>query len=325
LKIIEMLKFVDIAVKTVEETDVQGLYEISPVPRGYGNTLANSLRRVLLSSIPGSAITSVKIKGVEHEYATLEGVKEDVVEILLNLKQIKFKLVSDEPQTLTLKVKGAKDVKASDIEVSNGVEVTTPEVHVATVTGEKAELSMELVVERGVGYKDARNDDRSEAGRIMLDADFSPVRNVRFSVSDARKGKDTSLDLISVDITTDGSIAPKQALIESAMIMQEFMGKVIVALGISKKEVEEMVALANAMPEVVSEQSAVKDEVGSWRVEDLPISKRSKSGLLAGGYQTVQDLATIKKANLLELPGFGSKSLNEVVELMSQYGIEITD
>lgn len=320
-----MLKFVDIAVKTVEETDVQGLYEISPVPRGYGNTLANSLRRVLLSSIPGSAITSVKIKGVEHEYATLEGVKEDVVEILLNLKQIKFKLVSDEPQTLTLKVKGAKDVKASDIEVSNGVEVTTPEVHVATVTGEKAELSMELVVERGVGYKDARNDDRSEAGRIMLDADFSPVRNVRFSVSDARKGKDTSLDLISVDITTDGSIAPKQALIESAMIMQEFMGKVIVALGISKKEVEEMVALANAMPEVVSEQSAVKDEVGSWRVEDLPISKRSKSGLLAGGYQTVQDLATIKKANLLELPGFGSKSLNEVVELMSQYGIEITD
>ncbi len=320
-----MLKFVDIAVKTVEETDVQGMYEISPVPRGYGNTLANSLRRVLLSSIPGSAITSVKIKGVEHEYSTLEGVKEDVVEILLNLKQIKFKLVSDEPQTLTLKVKGAKDVKASDIEVSNGVEVTTPEVHVATVTGEKAELSMELVVERGVGYKDARNDDRSEAGRIMLDADFSPVRNVKFNVSDARKGKDTSLDLISVDITTDGSIAPKQALIESAMIMQEFMGKVIVALGISKKEVEEMVALANAMPEVVSEQSAVKDEVGSWRVEDLPISKRSKSGLLAGGYQTVQDLATIKKANLLELPGFGSKSLNEVVELMSQYGIEITD
>lgn len=320
-----MLKFADIAVKTVQETEVQGLYEVAPVPRGYGNTLANSLRRVLLSSIPGSAITSVKIKGVEHEYSTLEGVKEDVVEILLNLKQIKFRLVSDEPQTLTLKVHGAKEVKASDIEVSNGVEVTTPEVHIATVTGAKTELSMELVVERGVGYKDARNDDRSEAGKIMLDADFSPVRNVSFNVSDARKGKDTSLDSVTVDITTDGSIAPKQALIESAKIMQEFMGKVIVALGISKKEVEEMVALANAMPEVVSEQSAVKDEVGSWRVEDLPISKRSKSGLLAGGYQTVQDLATIKKANLLELPGFGSKSLNEVVELMSQYGIEITD
>ncbi len=320
-----MLKFVEIAVKTVEENELKGSYEVSPIPQGYGNTLANSLRRVLLSSIPGSAITSVKIKGVNHEYSTLEGVKEDVVEILLNLKQIKFTLPSDEPQTLTLKVKGAKEIKASDIVVSNGVVVTTPNVHIATVTDNSAELVIELVVERGVGYRDSNADQRSEAGRIMLDADFSPVRNVQFNVTDARKGKETNLDAVIIDIETDGSIAPKAALIESAKIMQEFMGKVIVALGISKKEVEEMVAAANAMPEIESTDKVVQDEVGSWRVEDLPISKRSKSGLLAGGYQTVQDLSKIKKSDLLELPGFGSKSLNEVVELMSQYGIDITE
>lgn len=320
-----MLKFVDIAVKTVVETELKGTYDISPIPKGFGNTLANSIRRVLLSSIPGSAVTSVKIKGVEHEYSTIEGVKEDVVELLLNLKQVKFTMSSDEPQTLTLKVKGAKEVKASDIVVSNGVLVTTPDVHIATVTDNSAELVIELVVERGVGYRDSNSDQRSEAGRIMIDADFSPIRSVSFDVSEARKGKDTNLDAVLVDIETDGSIAPKTALIESAKIMQEFMGKVIVALGVSKLEVEEMVAAANAMPEVVNTEKVVQDEVGSWRVEDLPISKRSKSGLLAGGYQTVQDLSKIKKSNLLELPGFGSKSLNEVVELMSQYGIDITE
>lgn len=320
-----MLKFVDIAVKTVVETELKGTYDISPIPKGFGNTLANSIRRVLLSSIPGSAVTSVKIKGVEHEYSTIEGVKEDVVELLLNLKQVKFTMSSDEPQTLTLKVKGAKEVKASDIVVSNGVLVTTPDVHIATVTDNSAELVIELVVERGVGYRDSNSDQRSEAGRIMIDADFSPIRSVSFNVSEARKGKETNLDAVLVEIETDGSIEPKTALIESAKIMQEFMGKVIVALGVSKLEVEEMVAAANAMPEVVSTEKVVQDEVGSWRVEDLPISKRSKSGLLAGGYQTVQDLSKIKKSNLLELPGFGSKSLNEVVELMSQYGIDITE
>lgn len=320
-----MLKFTEIAVKTINENEVMGTYEVSPIPKGYGNTLANSIRRVLLSSIPGSAVTAIKLKGVDHEYSTLEGVKEDVVEIILNLKQVKFRMASDEPQTLTLKVKGKKEVKASDIAMANGVEVTTPDVHIATVTAEKAEFNMEITVEKGVGYREAKNDDRSEMGKIMLDADFSPIRNVSFDVSDARKGKETNLDSVLVNITTDGSIAPKVALIESAKIIQEFLGKVIVALGISKKEVEEMVASANAMPEQPSENGSVSDEVGSWRIEDLPISKRSKSGLLAGGFQTVNDLANIKKADLLELPGFGSKSLNEVVELMSQYGIEIKE
>ena len=321
----KMLSFAEIAVKTVSEDETSGVYEVSPLPKGYGNTLANSLRRILLSSIPGCAITSVKIKGIEHEYSTISGIKEDVVEILLNLKQIKFTMVSEEPQVVTLSVKGKKKVEAKDINVVNGVEITTPEIHIATLSDEKASLNIEMVVEKGVGYREAKDDERSELGRIALDADFTPVKNVSFSVSQARKGKETNLDSVIISITTDGSIAPKQTLIECAKILQEFAGKVIVALGISKKEVEQMVEVANALPVEVKEEDGAADEVNNWKIEDLPISKRSKSGLLAGGYQTVGDMTKVKKADLLELPGFGSKSLNEVIELMSQYGINITD
>lgn len=320
-----MLTFSDIAVKTIKENETDGVYEISPIPRGYGNTLANSLRRILLSSLEGCAITSVKIKGVNHEYSTVEGVKEDMLEVILNLKQVKFQLATDEPQVLTLSVKGKKKALASDISVVNGAQVTTPDIEIATLTSEKSSLNIEIVVEKGVGYREAKNDERSEVGRIMLDADFTPVRVVNFTVSDARKGKETNLDSVMVSITTDGSIAPKTALIESAKTLQEFAGKVIVALGISKQEVEEMVALANALPQEVQEGDEAKDEVSNWKIEDLPISKRSKTGLLAGGFQTIGDLANINKSQLLELPGFGSKSLNEVIELMSQYGIEIKE
>ncbi|MCK9368707.1 DNA-directed RNA polymerase subunit alpha [Candidatus Dojkabacteria bacterium] len=320
-----MLSFAEIAVKTISEDETSGVYDISPLPKGYGNTLANSLRRILLSSIPGCAITSVKIKGVAHEYTTISGIKEDVVEILLNLKQIKFTMVSEEPQVVTLSIKGKKKVTAKDIDVVNGVEVTTKDVHIATLTDEKASLNVEMVIEKGVGYREAKDDERTDAGRIALDADFTPVKNVSFAISQARKGKETNLDSVSITITTDGSIAPKQALIECAKILQEFSGKVIVALGISKKEVEKMVEEANTIPVIAEAEDGGTEEVSNWKIEDLPISKRSKSGLLAGGYQTVGDMGKVTKKDLLELPGFGSKSLNEVVELMSQYGINITD
>lgn len=318
-----MLSFEDIAVKVVAEEGNSGQYEITPLPKGYGHTLVNSLRRILLSSLAGSAITSVRIKGVEHEYSALEGVKEDVVEIILNLKQIKFNVSADEPQICKLEVKGKGVVTAKDLKLPAGVEVSSQNVEIATITDEKASLVMEIVVERGVGYKEANDDVRSEVGRIPVDADFSPIVNVKFEVTDARKGQITNLDAVKISIETDGSIAPKQALLESAKILQDFAGKVMVALGISKKEVEQRAEETSAIPEVVDTVAAVEDEVSGWKVEDLPISKRSKSGLLAGGFQTVGDLSNAKVADLLELPGFGNKSLNEVVELMKQYGIEI--
>jgi DNA-directed RNA polymerase subunit alpha len=318
-----MLSFADIAVKVKEENEVTGIYEVTPLPRGYGHTLTNSLRRILLSSLRGSAVTSVKIKGAEHEYSTLKGVKEDVVEILLNVKQLRFKMAGEDPVVCRIEVSGKKEVTAKDIEVGTGVELTNPEVVIATLTDAKSSFVMELVVESGVGYREANEADRSEVGRIPLDADFSPIRKVSFNVSVARKGQQTNLDAVNIEITTDGSIAPKDALLQSAKILQDFSGKVMVALGVSKKEVEQMAEASNAIPAAESAAATVEDEINSWKIEDLPISKRSKSGLLAGGYVTVGDLAGIKAADLLELPGFGNKSLNEVIDLMNQYGIQI--
>jgi DNA-directed RNA polymerase subunit alpha len=318
-----MLSFADIAVKVKEENEVTGQYEISPLPRGYGHTLINSLRRILYSSLRGSAVTSVKIKGVDHEYSTVKGVKEDVVEILLNLKQLRFRMAGEDPVVCRIEASGKGVVTGKDIEVAAGVEVTNPEAVIANLTDAKSSLVIELAVESGVGYREANEADRSEVGRIPLDADFSPVRNVSFDVSVARKGQQTNLDAVNISITTDGSITPKEALIQSAKILQDFSGKVMVALGISKKEVEQLAEAASAIPEVAAESATVEDEINSWKIEDLPISKRSKSGLLAGGYVTVGDLAGVKAADLLELPGFGNKSLNEVIDLMNQYGIQI--
>ncbi len=318
-----MVAFNDIVVKVKKETASTGLFEISPLPRGYGHTLANSLRRVLLSSLKGAAITAIRIEGVEHEYSTLDGVKEDVVEILLNLKRIKFSVPTDGAFECKINVSGEKVITASDIVTTNGAEVSTKDIEVATLTGKKSTFVATLIVESGVGYKTANENDRSEKGMIPLDADFTPVTFVKFEVNDARKGQQTNLDSVIIEINTDGSIAPKQALIDSAKIVQEFAGKVMTALGIAKEEVEKLAEESTVLTPESQDSVSVVDEVSSWKIEDLPISKRSKSGLLAGGYNTVSDMKEATVAKLLELPGFGNKSLNEVVELMNQYGIEI--
>lgn len=319
-----MVDFKDIKVKIVSEEGNKAHFEIAPLPRGYGHTLANSLRRVLLSSLEGAAVTSIKVSGVEHEYTTVDGVKEDVVEIILNLKALKFSTTSDEPQVIILEASGEKAVTADDLALPGGVEVSDKKAHIATLTEKKASLSMEIVVEKGVGYRTADETGRSEMGRIPLDADFSPIKNVSFDVASARKGQKTNLDAVIVEIETDGSIKPIDALLQSVKIIQDFAGKVMVALGVPITEVEELAEASREADMATStENQGVDDEVSSWRVEDLPISKRSKSGLLAGGYETVGDLRGLTASDLLSLPGFGNKSLNEVLDLMSQYGIEI--
>ncbi len=317
-----MEAFKDINVTIREEEGNYGLYEISPLPRGYGHTLGNALRRILYSSLKGSGITSVKVKGAKHEYSTIEGVKEDVTSIILNLKQIKFKMESDEPKSGKISVKGKKIVKASDIELEAGVEVATPDVEIATLTDASSELDIEITVESGVGFFDARNIDREEVGVIPLDCDFTPIEQVSLSVEQARKGQETDLDSVVIGVETDGSIAPKEALLESSKILQEFAGKVMAAMGVSKKEVEELAEEANKI-EIEEEVVEELDEVNDLRIEELPISKRSKTGLLSGGYKTLGDLKSVSVEDLLSLSGFGNKSLNEVVELLNQYGINI--
>jgi len=317
-----MEAFKDIKVTIKAEEGNTGLYEISPLPRGYGHTLGNALRRILYSSLRGSGITSIKVKGAKHEYSTIDGVKEDLTTIILNLKQVKFRVDSEDAKTCKISAKGKGVIKASDIEVEAGAVVATPDLVIANLTDESAVLEIELTVESGIGYRDARNIDRSELGVIPMDCDFTPIEKVSMSVEQARKGQETDLDAVLIQVETDGSITPKDALLESAKILQEFAGKVMIAMGISKKEVEERVEEINQV-EVVEEAAEEYDEANDLRIEELPISKRSKTGLLSGGYKTLGDLKSVTVDDLLSLSGFGNKSLNEVVELLNQYGINI--
>ncbi|NMC09030.1 DNA-directed RNA polymerase subunit alpha [Candidatus Microgenomates bacterium] len=318
-----MEAFKDIKVTIKEEKENYGLFEISPLPRGYGNTLGNALRRILYSSLKGTGITGVNIKGLDHEYSVVDGVKENFVDIIMNLKQVKFKTNMDEVFTCKLNVKGKKSITAGDIEVSGDLEVVNKDLHIMELTDASSEVNMTLTVESGVGYKKVNANDRKEVGQIPLDCDFTPIERISMSVEQARKGQETDLDAVLIGVLTDGSIAPKDALLESAKILQEFAGKVMIAMGMAEKEVEAIAEEINTFE--VSEASATEevDEIGSWKIEDLPISKRSKTGLLAGGFKNVADLRNTTATELLNLPGFGNKSLNEILELLNQYDINI--
>jgi DNA-directed RNA polymerase subunit alpha len=317
-----MEAFKDIKVVIKDQEKNYGLFEIAPLPRGYGHTLGNALRRILYSSLPGAGITLVKVKGAKHEYSTVDGVKEDVLSIILNLKTLKFIVNSDEPQVCKIKVSGEKEVTTKDIKLSGDVELASEETHIATLTDASAELEMEFTVERGIGYRDVKDIDRPEAGTIPVDCDFAPIERVSLSVEQARKGQKTDLDAVVIGVYTDGSIEPKDALLESAKILQEFSGKVMIAMGMARKEVEELAEAASTADIELGEESE-ENEVYSWKIEELPISRRSKTGLLSGGYKVVGDLQDATKEDLLNLQGFGNKSLNEVVELLNEYGVNI--
>jgi DNA-directed RNA polymerase subunit alpha len=219
----ELINFTDaIRVKKVSEDSHEGIFEVEGLYKGYGVMVGNALRRVLLSSMPGAAITRVKIKNVSHEFSTLPGVVEDIVEITLNLKRVCFQIHSIEPQVLTLKVKGEKEVKASDIQANAQVTLVSPDVHIATLTEKKAEIDMELTVERGFGYVPA-NDRKTEklpVGVIALDAIFSPIVRVNFSVENMRVGDRADYNRVILSIGTDGSIMPSQALKQAGEILK---------------------------------------------------------------------------------------------------------
>lgn len=217
-----------VKIKTISETETEGLFEIEGLYTGYGLTLGNALRRSLLSSLPGAAITQVKLKGVEHEFSTIPGVKEDVVEITLNLKRVRFKFYATEPQVLTLKVKGEKKVTASDIKTNAQVEIVNLDCHIATLTGKNAEIDMELTVEKGLGYVpvEARKLEKLPIKTIALDAIFSPVQKVNFVVENMRVGDRTDYNRLKLTIETDGTITPSSALHKASNILKDHFEKV---------------------------------------------------------------------------------------------------
>lgn len=217
-----------VVIKTVSETPTEGVFEIEGLYTGYGLTVGNALRRVLLSSIPGAAVTQVKIHGVKHEFSTIEGIAEDVLELSLNLKKVRFALHSDEPQVLTLDVKGEKEVTAGDIETNSQIEVVNSDLHIATLTSKKAELKIEITVEKGLGYvaTESRKSEKLPVGVIAIDAAFTPVISVNFTIENMRVGEKTDYNRLRLNVETDGTISPSSALHKAANILKDHFDRI---------------------------------------------------------------------------------------------------
>lgn len=227
-----------VKIKKISETDYEGSFEIEGLYPGYGLTLGNAFRRTLLASLPGAAVTQIKIKGVKHEFSAIEGVKEDIIEIILNIKRIRFKFYAKEPQIISLKIKGEKKVTAGDIKTNSEVEVVNSDLHIFTLTAKNAEIDMELTVEKGLGYVMAgnRKTEKLPVGVIAIDAFFTPVVNVNFEVENMRVGERTDYNRLKLFITTDGSITSSMALHKAVSILRDHIEKV---LTIETKETKE--------------------------------------------------------------------------------------
>lgn len=310
--------------RIVSEEHFTGIYEIDGLYPGYGHTLGNSLRRIILSSLPGAAITGVKIAGINHEFSTISGVKEDVIMIILNLKKVRIALTTDEPQTLTLKVKGIKDVKASDIVCSGQVSILNADLHVATLTSKSAELDVEIRVERGLGYvpKEVTQKDRVNIGEISLDAVFTPIRRVNYEVENMRVGNRTDFNRLKIFIETDGTIMPKEALERSIEIMIAQL-KAIVGFKeeVAKVELEEKVS--EKKENTVFGKKEIDPEFLKTRIETLNLSQRTANALANANIRTVGGLARKKEEDILDIDGLGTKGVQEIKKVLGGMGITL--
>lgn len=313
-----MIDFSDLNVEVVENDGNKGVFKIGPLPKGYGNTLANSLRRILLSSMEGAGVTSVKISGVDHEYSTIEGVKETVIEILLNLKDIRFKVDSTEPQTLKISVKGPCDVNAGDLDLTESVEVMDPKKKIATITGKGTKFDMEMVVEKGIGYQLGDEEVRSEVGRLPIDTKFSPVERVMYKVDETRKGGVMDLDLITISVFTDGSIDPKESIIKSAKIMMDLSERVMM---IANGEIKEVAS--NEKSKKSEDAKSEKASTVETLIGDTDLSTRTKSALVNAGIETVEALVSKSEDEIKDIKGFGKKALDEVSDYLESNKLEL--
>ena len=287
-----------------------GLFVIEPLEQGYGQTLGNSLRRVLLGSLPGAAVTSVKIAGVQHQLSTLPGLKEDIAELVLNVKKIRLIIEDNEPVTLTLSKKGPGEVVAGDIDVPAGVTIVNPDIVLGTLSDKKASLEMEFVAEKGYGYVPADERPSDEIGRIPVDALFSPVVRVNYRVEATRVGRMTNLDHLVMEIWTDATIAPIDALKTAAKILVSYFLQVYEP----KAKVDENVAVT----------PSISDEVLKMRIEELDIPTRIVNALANGDIETIGQLLGTPRVELLKVKNLGTKSLAVVEEKLREKGVALT-
>ena len=298
-------------IEFAELSDTYGKFVVEPLERGFGVTLGNALRRILLSSISGAAVTSVKIENVLHEFSTIPGVVEDVTQVILNLKELSLKLHSEKPKLLRMDVRGKKDVVAGDLQPDAEVEILNPDLHIATLDGKNAHLTMELVVERGKGYVPAERHRKSEhvIGVIPIDSVFSPIQKVNYVVDDTRVGQAADYDRLTLEVWTDGSIRPEEALQESARLLIDgfrlFVGTAVA-------------------PEIaVGPQVDETNKLATMPIEELDLSVRPYNCLKRAGINTLGDLLQRTEEEVVNVKNFGRKSLDEVKEKLAALGLEL--
>jgi DNA-directed RNA polymerase subunit alpha len=317
-----------ITAETVEEN--RGTFVVEPLDRGFGYTFGNSLRRVLLASLGGAAVTSVRIEGVAHEFSTIQGVKEDVTDIILNLKGVVCKMHSDATEVeAPLVVTGPGDITAKDIDLPSGVEILNPDAPIATLD-KKTKLEMYLTIGRGRGYRPAEENKTPDQpiGVIPIDSIFSPVRRVAYSVEPARVGQRTDFDKLTLDIETDGSIDPQAALREAAEILISSL-----SIFTDEERIEELRQGPAALSGIENGAGAGAALVGGRQgggspmddilIEELELGVRSYNCLKRAGIQTVGDLVSKSEGELAAIPNFGKKSIDEVIETLSQRGLNL--
>ena len=323
--------------KAILEEDNKGVFEIDGLVPGYGYTLGNSLRRIILSSLMGAAVTAVKIDGVSHEFATLDGVKEDVITMLLHIKNIRFQLSTDEPQKVSFSIKGPKVVTAADINAKGLVEVANPDQYICEVTG-KVGLNVELTIERGLGFvpRDAHHKQKADIGMIFLDAIFSPIRRVSYDVEEMRVGDKTNYNRLRMTIETDGTISPRVALESSVNTMIEQLAAIVsVDAGQVIAEVQSKVtsARAHSLPvesevgegDVTDESTVDVTDVLKNRIDTIGLSTRTLNALSAANIRTVGGVARKHADDLLEIDGIGDKGISEIKDALAQFGLSLKD
>jgi DNA-directed RNA polymerase subunit alpha len=302
----QVITLLDITLPRIKNTKTQGnyaSYDIEPLEAGYGMTLGNALRRVLLSSLPGAAVTSIRIEGVQHEFQDIPGVMEDVTDIVLNVKRLRLRSFSDHPVSMRLEVSGEREVTAADIIAPSTVEIVDPELHIAMLDNENARLDMELVVERGRGYVPADSKEDQPIGVIPVDAIYTPVQKVNYTVEHTRVGQMTNFDKIILEITTDGTITPDEALRESADIL-----------------VRHFTLLANYRAQLPEPEKAplsslpIPQKIYDTPIEELDLSVRAYNCLKRSNITKVGQVLSMNEEDLLGVRNFGEKSLQELRE-----------
>lgn len=302
-----------------------GKIEIEACHPGFGTTIGNTLRRILLSSLTGAAATSIKIKGISHEFSTIPGVKEDMIQIILNLKKVRFKVHNDEPVKLTLKEKGAKKITAAQIQCPADVEVVNKDMLIAEITDKKAQMEIEIEVQKGLGYVPVEQQEREkkEIGLIAIDAIFTPVRRVNYVIENMRVGKRTDFDKITFEIETDGSITPEEAFGQAVKIaIDQFEATKEMDTG--EKKAEE--AVSEEIAEEKGEKGipeAKKGDSMAIVVASIPFSTRTQNVLEKSGVKTIADLVALQEDELMNLEGMGEKGIKEIRKAIGNLGLTL--